>query len=126
MKFLILFLFISQVLAAPASHSLLSLKVSYGEKVTRIDVTKEKNKYFAAISSPEGSRRRELTQKDVDYLFSKLGSEKVRQEGACPRQEIEALYTVKKKVSRLSACLGSGTELSKKLQGVADLLLTAI
>jgi hypothetical protein len=121
--FIVLFLITN---AIAASDPLISVSIHYGEKSTQIEVKKVKAKFIASISSAGESRTRELSKKDVDYLLSKLQGEKARREGICPRQEIEARVTEKKKTSELSACLGSGTELSKKLQGIADLLLTAI
>lgn len=117
MKYLILTFFVFTATAAP-KESILKLRVTYGEKISSFEVTKENKKFFAS----DGTRQRELKKEDVDHLLAKLKNEKSRKEGSCPRQLLEAEVGKNK----LASCMGSGTELSKKLTKLADLLSTAI
>jgi hypothetical protein len=113
-------------IAAPKSLPIFTMEMNYGDKVSRFVITQEKKKFFAEFKTDSADKRRELKKSDVDYILDKLKAEKSIAEGTCPRQMIQASVNGHGKRSQYSACLGSGTELSKKLQGIADLLVTAI
>ncbi len=117
--FLVLLAFSSQ--AAP-KETLMKMKVTYGEKISSFEVTKENKKFYGSFTSAEGTRQRELKKEDVDHLLAKFKGEKSRKEGSCPRQLME----VEVGKNKLASCIGGSTELSKKLTKIADLLSTAI
>lgn len=127
MKYIILtIIFSSFSLASSKNAPLFSMEMKLGDKVSRFKIVQEKKKFFATMLTDSLEKKRELKKADVDYILGKLKSEKSRNEGQCPRQEIQASVVTNGKKSNYGACLGSGTELSKKLAGMADLLATGI
>jgi hypothetical protein len=122
--FLLLFLLTSAF--AKSKDPLFLMKLTYGEKVSEMRITQVKKKFIANLQSDTTKRERDLKKQDVDHILSKLRNEKPRTEGNCPRQKVEAWVVVKGKRQLYQACLGSGTDLSKKLTELSDLLATAI
>jgi len=127
MKILLLTILLSATaFSAPKGEPIFEMEMNLGDKVSNFEITQEKKKFFAKLVTDSADKKRELKKADVDYILDKLKAEKSRDEGSCPRQVIAASVNNKGKKSQYKACLGSGTELSKKLQGIADLLATAI
>ena len=124
-SFLFLFI-ISSAVAAPSQAPIFSLQMTYGEKISSFEIRKIKSKFIGTIVSGSVKRERELKKKDVDYVLEKFKGEKARKEGVCPRENVVAAIQEKGKSSQYSACLNSGTELSKKLTNLANLLSSSI